>query len=85
MCCAEPGVVCRRSGGGRIVRLAPQLSTPCDSSMLDSVPPCALQYSMYHALGYVYGRSTLCVWRSVGWGLATLAPAVTFVLKVIVD
>ena len=57
------------------------LSLAIASPLLGVTAALLPKLSMYHALGYVYGRSTLLPWRQ--WGLAgsTLVPAIALFLK----
>ena len=41
----------------------------------------APHYTLYHTLGYVFGKSTLLLWKLLGGGLMTLLPAITYTLK----
>jgi hypothetical protein len=40
-----------------------------------------LQWTLYHTFGYVYGKSTMLVWKAVGAGLMTVLPAMAYTLK----
>jgi hypothetical protein len=84
LCCARGRIDCRQRGAcPRSHRAGTSpMSSRQRRSACGCCTACPLQYTLYHALGYVYGKSTLCVWRAVGWGLATLAPAITYTLKV---
>ena len=41
----------------------------------------APHYTLYHTFGYVFGKSTMLLWKMLGGGLMTLLPAMTFTLK----
>ena len=40
-----------------------------------------MQFTLYRTFGYVYGKSTVFLWRLVGGGLLTLLPAMLVTLK----
>lgn len=71
------GAFVRLCGAGRAEQLTALVPLPPLPAALF-----LLQTTLFHVLGYVYGKSTAMVWKGIGAGLLTVLPAISWTLKV---